>query len=92
MLGLRLVVCNVVLSLRPGGSDALILGLNEVRRKINGGALRNTYIQSAFGVLPMELMACQCRSKFRHWLPLVPMVCQCLPMATIGFYHWQPIL
>ena len=42
MLGLRLVVGNVVLSLRPGGGDALTHGLNEVRRKINGGALRNT--------------------------------------------------
>ena len=41
-LGLRLVVGNVVLSLRPGGGDALTRGLNEVRRKINGGALRNT--------------------------------------------------
>ena len=45
MLGLRLVVGNVVLSLRPDGGDALTRGLNEVRRKINGGALRNTYIQ-----------------------------------------------
>ena len=42
MLGLRLVVGNVVLSLPPGGCDALNRGLNEVRRKINGGALRNT--------------------------------------------------
>ena len=42
MLGFRLVVGNVVLSLRPGGGDALTRGLNEVRRKINGGALRNT--------------------------------------------------
>ena len=42
MLGLRLVVGNVVLSLRPGGGDALTRGLNEVRQKINGGALRNT--------------------------------------------------
>ena len=40
MLGLRLVVGNVVLSLRPGVGDALTRGLNEVRRKINGGALR----------------------------------------------------
>ena len=45
MLGLQLVVGNVVLSLRPGGGDALTRGLNEMRRKINGGALRNTYIQ-----------------------------------------------
>ena len=45
MLGLRLVVGNVVLSLRPGGGDALTRGLSEVRRKINGGALRNAYIQ-----------------------------------------------
>ena len=45
MLGLRLVVGNVVLSLRPGGGYALTCGLNEVCRKINGGALRNTYIQ-----------------------------------------------
>ena len=36
------MVGNVVLSLRPGGSDALIRGLNEVHRKLNGGALRNT--------------------------------------------------
>ena len=42
MLGLRLVVGNVVLSLRPGGGDALTRWLNVVRRKINGGALRNT--------------------------------------------------
>ena len=42
MLWLRLVVGNVVLSLRPGGGDALTRGLNEVRRKINVGALRNT--------------------------------------------------
>ena len=45
MLGLWLVVDNVVLSLRPGGGDVLTRGLNEVCRKINGGALRNTYIQ-----------------------------------------------
>ena len=45
MLGLRLVVGNVVLSLRAGGGDAVTRGLNEVRRQINGGALRNTYIQ-----------------------------------------------
>ena len=44
MLELRLEVGNVVLSLRPGGGDALTRGLNEVRRKINGGALRHTYI------------------------------------------------
>ena len=42
MLGLRLVVGKVVLSLRPGGGDALTRGLNEVRQKIYGGALRNT--------------------------------------------------
>ena len=40
MLGLRLVVGNVILSLRPGGGDALTRGLNEA--EINGGALRNT--------------------------------------------------
>ena len=45
MLRLRLVVGNVVLSLRPGGGDALTHGLNKMRRKINGGALRNRYIQ-----------------------------------------------
>ena len=45
MLRLRLVVGNVVLSLRPDGGDTLTHGLNEVRRKINGGALRNRYIQ-----------------------------------------------
>ena len=47
MLGLRLVVGNVILSLRPGGGgDAFTSGLNEVRRKINGGTLRHTkYIQ-----------------------------------------------
>ena len=39
MLWLRLVVGNVVLSFRPGGGDALTRGLNEVRRKINGGAV-----------------------------------------------------
>ena len=44
MLGLRLVMGNVVLSLRSGDCDTLTRGLNEVRRKINGGALRNTYI------------------------------------------------
>ena len=32
MLRLRLVVGNIVLSLRPGGGDALTRGLNEVRR------------------------------------------------------------
>ena len=42
MLVLRLLVGNVVLSLRPGAGDALTHGLNEVRRKLNGGALRNT--------------------------------------------------
>ena len=36
------MVGSVVLSLRPGGGDALTCGLNEVRRKINGGAFRNT--------------------------------------------------
>ena len=35
MLELRLVVGNVVLSLWPGGGDALTRGLNEVHRKIN---------------------------------------------------------
>ena len=39
MLWLRLVVDNVVLSLQPGGGDALTRGLNEVHRKINGGAV-----------------------------------------------------
>ena len=33
---------SVGLSLRPDGGDALSRGLNDVRRKINGGALRNT--------------------------------------------------
>ena len=33
MLGLRLLVGNVILSLRPDGGDALTRGLNEVRRK-----------------------------------------------------------
>ena len=42
LLGLRSVVGNVVQSLRFGGGDALTHGLNEVRRKINSGALRNT--------------------------------------------------
>ena len=41
-VGLRLVVGNVALSLRSGGGDALTGGLNHVRRKINGGALRHT--------------------------------------------------
>ena len=40
--GLRLVVGNVVLLLRPGGGDALTRGLNEMCQKINYGALRNT--------------------------------------------------
>ena len=44
MLGLRLVVGNVVLSLQPGGGDALTRGLKEARRNINGGALiHSTY-------------------------------------------------
>ena len=34
MFGLRLVVGNVVLLLRPGGGDALTRGLNEMRREI----------------------------------------------------------
>ena len=42
MLGLMLVVGSVVLSLQSGGGDSITRGLNEVRRKINGGALRNT--------------------------------------------------
>ena len=33
MLGLRLVASNVVLSLRPGGGDALTRVFKEVRRK-----------------------------------------------------------
>ena len=33
---------TVGLSLRPGGGDALTRGLNEVRRNIKCGALRNT--------------------------------------------------
>ena len=37
---------NVILSLRSGGGDTLTRELNEVRRKINGGALRNTYIHT----------------------------------------------
>ena len=36
------MVGNIVLSLRFGDGDVLTRGLNEVRRKINGGALRNT--------------------------------------------------
>ena len=36
------MVGNVVLLLRPGGDDAVTRGLNEVRRKITDGALRNT--------------------------------------------------
>ena len=36
------MVDNVVLLLQPGGGDALTRGLNEMRRKINGGALRHT--------------------------------------------------
>ena len=51
MLRLRLVVGNIVLSLRPGDSDALTRGLNEVRRKINVGALRNTYAELIVGLL-----------------------------------------
>ena len=62
-----------------------------------------TKISRKFGVFPMVPMACQCHPKFPHWLPLVtivtigtngmtPMVCQCLSMATNGFYHWQQIL
>ena len=47
MLGLQLVMGKVVLSLRSGGGDTLTRGLNEVRRKINGGALRDTYIHIA---------------------------------------------
>ena len=39
------MVGNVVLSLLPGGGDALTRGLNKVCRKINSGALRNIYIQ-----------------------------------------------
>ena len=35
MFGLRLVMGNVVLSLRSGGGDTLTRVLNEVRRKIN---------------------------------------------------------
>ena len=42
MLGLMLVVGSVVLSLQSGGGDSLTRRLNEVRRKINGGAPRNT--------------------------------------------------
>ena len=43
-LGLQLVMGKVVLSLRSGGGDTLTRGLNEVRRKVNGKTLRNTYI------------------------------------------------
>ena len=50
MLGLQLVVGNVVLSLRPGGSDAFTRGLDEVRRNLNGGALRNAYIRQEFAL------------------------------------------
>ena len=32
MLGLRLVVGNVVLSVRPGGGDAITRGLKEVHQ------------------------------------------------------------
>ena len=46
MLGLRLVVGNVILSLQTGGGDALTRGLNKERRKINDRALRNTYIHT----------------------------------------------
>ena len=42
MLGLRLVMGNVVLSLWSKSGDSFTRGLNEVRRKLNGGALRNT--------------------------------------------------
>ena len=43
------MVDNVVLSLRPGGADALTRGFNEVCRKINGGALINTFIHYRSG-------------------------------------------
>ena len=33
----------MVLSLRPGGGDALTRGLNEVHRKLNGGALKKIH-------------------------------------------------
>ena len=46
MLGFRLVMGNVVLSLRSGGGDIPTRGLNEVRRKLNGGTLRNTYMHA----------------------------------------------
>ena len=42
MFGLRLVMDNLVLSKRSGSGDTLPRRLNEVRRKINGGALGNT--------------------------------------------------
>ena len=46
MLRLRLVVGKVVPSLGSGGGNTLTRGLNEVRRKVNGGTLRNTYIHT----------------------------------------------
>ena len=46
MLGLRLVMGKVVLSLGSGGGDTLPRRTNELSRKINGGTLRNTYIHT----------------------------------------------
>ena len=48
MLVLLLVMGNVVLSLRSGGGDTLTRGLNEVRRKINVGTIRNTMTTTGF--------------------------------------------
>ena len=84
MLGLRLVVGNVVLSLRPGGSDALILGLNEVRRKINGWSTKK-YIHT------------ECVRSFANGTNGMPMPFEVSPLAAIGTngmpmftngYHW----
>ena len=66
MLGLRLVVGNVVLLLRPGGDDALTRWLNEVHRKKKKkkkkhGALRNTYINK---VIKLNSKRKQYRSVF----------------------------
>ena len=39
----------------------------------------------------MVPMACQCRLKFRHWLPLVTIGTNGMPMFTSGYQWFLPL-
>ena len=91
MLGLRLVMGNIVLSLRSGGGDTLTRGLNEVRREINGEALRNIYIwaemSTFFSWLNKRTIKMQTPLQFwRNMFMKRLLALYSLNFATLNFY------